>query len=81
VEGVIDLGRWLEEFHPHSWVELDYGGLVHLINDASLAEDNSASDVSEALGALAADDAQAAAAAYSRLMERWRIVQALEHAS
>jgi hypothetical protein len=81
VDGVIDLGRWLEEFHPHSWVELDYGGLVHLIDDASLADDKSASDVSEALVALAADDARAAAAAYTRLMDRWRIVQALEHAS
>lgn len=81
VEGVIDLGRWLEEFHPHAWVELDYGGLVHVIDDLALTEDNSAADVSEAIAALAADDPQAAAAAYSRLMERWRTVQALEHAS
>jgi hypothetical protein len=28
---VEDLARWLEEFHPRSVVELDYGGLVHLL--------------------------------------------------
>lgn len=27
--GVESVGRYLEEFHPHSLVELDYGGLVH----------------------------------------------------
>lgn len=81
VTGVADLGRWLEEFHPFAWVELDYGGLVDLIDDVRLAADCSAADVAEALGALAADDPQMAAAAYSRLMERWRAVQALGHAS
>ena len=30
--GVEELGRWLEEFHPRSLVELDYGGLVHLLD-------------------------------------------------
>ena len=37
--GVEDLGRWLEEFHPRSLVELDYGGLVHLLDDEALASD------------------------------------------
>jgi hypothetical protein len=81
IAGVIDLGRWLEEFHPHAWVELDYGGLVQVIDDEALAGDDSAAVVTQALKALAADDAQAAAAAYARLMERWRVVHALEHAS
>lgn len=81
VTGVTDLGRWLEEFHPYAWVELDYGGLVYLIDDVRLAADCSAADVAEALGALAADDPQMAAAAYSRLMERWHAVHALGHAS
>lgn len=31
VEGLVDVGRWLEEFHPRSLVELDYGGLVHVL--------------------------------------------------
>ena len=81
IKGVIDLGQWLESFHPHSWLELDYGGLVHLLDDHSMAGDRSAADVAEALAALAAQDARAAVAAYTRLMERWRAVQALERAS
>lgn len=81
IKGVIDLGQWLESFHPHSWLELDYGGLVHLLDDESLADDQSAADVTEALTALAAEDARTAAASYTRLMERWRAVQALERAS
>ena len=81
VQGVIELGRWLEEFHPHAWVELDYGGLVHLIDDARLAADCSAADVTEALSALGADDADAAVAAYTRLLGRWRELQALSQAS
>ena len=36
IAGVEDLGRWLEEFHPRSVVELDYGDLVHLLDDAEL---------------------------------------------
>jgi len=81
INGVIDLGQWLESFHPHSWLELDYGGLVHLLDDDALSEDESAADVAEALAALAAEDASTAAASYTRLMERWRAVQALERAS
>ena len=35
--GVEQVGRWLEEFHPRSLVELDYGGLVHLLGAEALA--------------------------------------------
>ncbi|HEY0717824.1 MAG TPA: hypothetical protein VGD68_09430, partial [Streptosporangiaceae bacterium] len=31
-----DVGRWLEDFHPQSVVELDYGGLVNLLTDDAL---------------------------------------------
>ncbi len=54
--GLEDLGRWLEEFHPRSLVELDYGGLVHLLDDTALAQDESARDVAAALAALGAGD-------------------------
>ncbi len=33
-----EVGRWLEDFHPCSLVELDYGGLVHLVSDDALCE-------------------------------------------
>ena len=41
VAGVEGVARWLEEFHPHSLVELDYGGLVHLFDDEELVDDES----------------------------------------
>jgi hypothetical protein len=79
--GVESLGRWLEEFHPRSQVELDYGGLVHLLDDDALSRDHSARDVTDGLAALAAGDSASAVGAYERMMERWRTVRALEHAS
>ncbi len=48
-----DVGRWLEDFHPHSLVELDYGGLVHLASDDALSGDQSAAEVGAALEGLA----------------------------
>ncbi|MFJ5104776.1 hypothetical protein [Streptomyces sp. NPDC088554] len=74
-EGLVDVGRWLEEFHPRSLVELDYGGLAHALPDALLAEDRSAADVGEALAALRDGDDDAAGEAYGRLTERWRAVR------
>jgi hypothetical protein len=81
VEELEGLGRWLEEFHPRSWVELDYGGLVHLLADDALVADLSARDVATALAALAAGDDDAASAAYESLVDRWAAVRALEHAN
>lgn len=79
--GVEDLGRWLEEFHPRSVVELDYGGLVHLLDDAELAKDESARDVAAALAALGKDEPAEAAAAYSRVTARMKALQAVESAN
>ena len=55
-EGLVDVGRWLEEFHPRSLVELDYGGLVHALPHGSLEADRSAADVAEGIAALRAGD-------------------------
>ncbi|MCX4549335.1 hypothetical protein OG204_20305 [Streptomyces sp. NBC_01387] len=74
-EGLVEVGRWLEEFHPRSLVELDYGGLVHALPEAQLAEDRSAADVTAAVAALRAGDEAAADAAYERLAVRWRAVR------
>ena len=76
-----DLGRWLEDFHPHSLVELDYGGLVHLMDDDELSGDTSVADVTAALEALAAGDAPGAGEHYERVTARWQAVAALEHAN
>ncbi|WNF28439.1 hypothetical protein RI138_17200 [Streptomyces sp. C11-1] len=74
-EGLVDVGRWLEEFHPRSLVELDYGGLVHALPAEQLDADRSAADVAEGLAALRDGDSEAAGAAYARLAERWRAVR------
>ena len=75
------LGRWLEEFDHRSRVELDYAGLVDLLDDAHLAGDDSASDVEEGLAALAEEDVASAAAAYRRWTRRWQRVARLASAS
>lgn len=77
-EALVDVGRWLEEFHPHSLVELDYGGLVHALSAERLAGDRSAADVAEGLTALRDGDNEGAGEAYARLAERWRAVRDLQ---
>ena len=81
VDGIEELGRWLEEFHPHSLVELDYGGLVHLLEDDDLRHDDSVADVTEAVTALSRGDADGVAAAYERVVLRWRAVASIEAAN
>jgi hypothetical protein len=66
-----DTGRWLEHFHPHSAVELDYGGLVQLLEDKDLLEDSSAADVNAIVDALERDDAEEVALRYEALREFW----------
>ena len=77
-EAVEEGARWLEEFHPRSVLELDYGGLVALLTDDQLRDDDSPALVAEALAALARQDTQAAGRSYETLAERWRAVQLLE---
>ena len=73
-----EIGRWLEEFHPHSLVELDYGGLVQLLDDDALRADQSVAEVSAAVSALASREFELAAAMYQRLRTRWRELEAIE---
>ncbi|WJV47736.1 hypothetical protein [Streptomyces flavofungini] len=75
IDGLVDVGRWLEEFHPRSLVELDYGGLVHAVPEELLDEDHSAADVAAGIEALRAGDGVGAGEAYARLVERWRAVR------
>ncbi len=73
-----EIGRWLEEFHPHALVELDYGGLVQLLDDDALRADQSVAEVSAAVSALASREFELAAAMYQRLRARWRELEAIE---
>lgn len=75
------LGRWLGGFHPRALVELDYGGLVHLLDDRALRADESVKEVSVALAAMERGEAELAVAMYKRLLARWRPVRALESAN
>ena len=77
-EAVEEGARWLEEFHPRSVVELDYGGLVDLLSDEVLEEDDSPKLVAAGLAGLSRGDADAATEAYEKLVSRWRAVQLLE---
>ncbi|MCX4763225.1 hypothetical protein OG562_20060 [Streptomyces sp. NBC_01275] len=75
IDGLFDVGRWLEEFHPRSLVELDYGGLVHVLPAGELEDDHSAKDVAEGIEALRIGDGEAAGEAYGRLVDRWRSIR------
>ena len=78
---VESVGRWLEEFHPHSLVELDYGGLVHILDDAALRADESVAEVAAAVTGMETGQAELALAMYKRVVARWRVVRALESAN
>jgi hypothetical protein len=67
-----EVGRWLEEFHPYSLVELDYGGLVHLVSDDALCGDQSVAEIGAALDGVAKGECELAVAMYQRAFNRWR---------
>lgn len=73
-----EIGRWLEGFHPRSLVELDYGGLVQLLDDEALRADQSVAEVAAALSALAGKEFELAAALDQRLRARWQRMEAAE---
>jgi hypothetical protein len=67
-----EVGRWLERFHPHSLVELDYGGLVYLLNDDALQGDESVAEIAAAIDGIARGQCEVALAMYVRVRARWR---------
>lgn len=73
-----ETGRWLERFHPHSAVELDYGGLVGLMTDDELLEDTSAQDVWAILKAMEEDDPDAVNTHFLKVREFWSHLAAKE---
>jgi len=81
LDALEETGKWLEQFHPHSIVELDYGGLVHLLDDDALEADGSVTEVAGAIEALGRGDGEAASECYEQVAGRWRSLGALEHAN
>jgi hypothetical protein len=76
-----EVGRWLEEFHPYSLVELDYGGLVHLLSDDALCGDQSVAEIGAALDGVAKGECELAVAMYQRAFSRWRALAEFELAN
>ncbi|MDQ1540994.1 MAG: hypothetical protein QOH29_1720 [Actinomycetota bacterium] len=76
-----EVGRWLEEFHARSVVELDYGGLGRLIGDDALAADDSVTELSLGLADLRADRAESGVARLAAVRDHWDEIRAFEHAS
>jgi len=69
-----ETATWLARFDRASVVELDYGGVVELVDDEALRNDDSADQVRDALQALRQGDRAAAQASYDRLREFWAVV-------
>jgi hypothetical protein len=70
-EVLAETARWLERFDRQSVVELDYGGIVELLDGDALLDDPSAEQVRVALAALRAGDREAAGEAYAVLRRFW----------
>jgi hypothetical protein len=76
-----DLGRWLEEFHARSVVELDYAGLGRLLGREDAAAADSVAEVSLGLADLRAGRFDPASARLSAVRDLWDEIGAHEHAS
>jgi len=76
-----EVGRWLEEFHPYSLVELDYGGLVQLLSDDALSSDQSAAEIAAAIDGVTKGERELAVAMYKRAQNRWRAFAEYEMAN
>jgi hypothetical protein len=76
-----EVGRWLENFHPYSLVELDYGGLVHLVSDDALCGDQSVAEIRAGIDGAARGECEFAVAMYMRARDRWRAFAEFEQAN
>lgn len=75
------VASWLEEFHPQSVVELDYGGLVNLLDDDALRSDQSVAEIGAAIRGLSEDEPELAIAMYRRAAGRRQVLCAAESAN
>lgn len=66
-----ETGRWLERFHPHSAVELDYGGLVQMMAREDLEADTSADDVHAIVDAMEEGRTTEVGERYEALRDFW----------
>lgn len=76
-----DVGRWLEEFHPRSVVELDFDGLAPIASADELGAGNSVALMDAALAALRAGHTDQGLAGLAAIRDRWASVRAFERAN
>jgi hypothetical protein len=76
-----DVGRWLEEFHARSVVELDYGGLLPIVSDDETGAGNSVALMRAALAAIRDGDVDQGIAGLTAIRDRWAGVRAFERAN
>lgn len=77
-----DVGRWLESFHAHSWVELDLAGLGAVVRELDAEEpDRSLRELAAAVRALREDRVDDSAAAYQKVTAWWGLLALREHAN
>jgi hypothetical protein len=80
-DDLVEVSRWLAEFHPYSLVELDYGGLVYLVSDDMLSGDQSVAEIRAAIDGAARGECELAMAMYMRAHSRWRAFAEFEQAN
>jgi hypothetical protein len=80
-DNLAEVSCWLEEFHPYSLVELDYGGLVYLVSDDMLCGDQSVAEIRAAIDGAARGECELAMAMYMRAHSRWRAFAEFEQAN
>lgn len=78
---LVDTDRWLANFHPNSAVELDYGGLVQIIDDPNLESDTSAEEVHGVLDALRSGNIEELTDLFTGLRDFWGELAARERSN
>jgi hypothetical protein len=76
-----DVGRWLEEFHARSVVELDYGGLLPIVSVDEAGPKNSVVLTRAALAAIRDGHNEQGLAGLTAIRDRWAGVRAFERAN
>jgi hypothetical protein len=77
---VVDVGRWLEGFHPASHVELDYAGLGQ-VAVAGLGRDSQVEDLAAAVAAMAGGAVDDGTAVFRRVGGAFREAQLYQRAN
>lgn len=76
-----EVAAWIDGFDDRTIIELDYGGITRLLDEADLENDTTCEDVWNALESLGDGDLLGAAAYYGIARSRWSDLRHKQHAS